>query len=99
MTNEQANKHEAFAAAKRRFPDFELPIRRLIETDENFRDICEELAEAEYALSTVESAPAASRSARRAEWQELVDRLIGEVEAALRSDATARGTDALSRHG
>ena len=83
------NKKAALTAI-RRFPHFELPIRRLLETDETFREICEELAEAEFALSAAESAPASLRDARRAEWQELVDRLAGEVEAAIRSDVAAR---------
>ena len=78
---------EGFAAAARRFPNLELPIRRLFETSENFRDICEELAEAEIALST---ADAASKRDRAAEWRELVDRLVGEVELAIRADASAR---------
>ena len=46
MNNERTSKREAFVAATGRFPNFELSIRRLLETDENFRDICEELAEA-----------------------------------------------------
>lgn len=46
--------------------------------------------EAELALSRVDDAPARLRSARRAEWQDLVDRFIGEVAAALRSDGSRR---------
>lgn len=84
-------KRESFAAAARRFPELELPMRRLFETSENFRDICEELAEAEIALSTAETAAAASKRDRAAEWRELVDRLVGEVELAIRADASARG--------
>lgn len=90
MTNERAKKQQAFSAATRRFPNFELAIKRLIETDETFLEICDELAEAELALSRVNNAPISLRSARRAEWQDLVDRLIGEIVAALRSDASAR---------
>ena len=75
----------------RRFPDFELPIRRLLAADENFSDICEELAEAEHALSMVDDMPAASRAARRAEWQELIARLVVEIEALLGSDGSGSG--------
>lgn len=82
----EGKKLVAFAVATRRFPHFELPIRRLIETNENFRDICEELADAERALAACETAPAP----RQAEWRELVDRLVGEVDLALRSDVSAR---------
>ena len=90
MANERTRKQQASAAATRRFPSLELPIRRLIETDETFLEICEGLAEAEVALSRVDDAPAPLRSARRSEWQDLVDRLVGEVAAALRSDASGR---------
>jgi hypothetical protein len=81
---------ESFAAAARRFPDLELPIRRLFDTSENFRDICAELAEAEIALSTAEHSATASKEDRAAEWRELVDRLVGEVELAIRADVSAR---------
>lgn len=90
----KATERESFAAVARRFPDLELPIRRLFETSENFRDICEELAEAEIALSSAENAAAASNEDRAAEWRELVDRLVGEVELAIRTDASARVTRA-----
>ena len=45
--------------------------------------MCEELAEAELALARVDMVPPTLREARRAEWQELVDRLVAEVGAAL----------------
>jgi hypothetical protein len=77
------NKREALTAALRRFPDFELAIRRLMDRSEAFRDMCEELAEAEVALSNVDEVLPASREARRVEWQGLVDRLVREVETAL----------------
>jgi len=81
---------ESLAAATRRFPELELPMRRLFETSENFRDICEELAEAEMALSIAEESAAVPTEDRRGEWRELVDRLVGEVELAIRADASAR---------
>ena len=97
MMGHPASKQEALAAATRRFPRFALPIRRLIETDERFRDICEELADADLALAAVGSAPAALRAARQAEWQELIDRLVVELEAAIDADASARGRRSISR--
>lgn len=90
MAYEQTKKQRASEAATRRFPGCELTIKCLIETDETFLEICDELAEAELALSRVDEAPPPLRSARRAEWQDLVNRLIGEVAASLRSDAAAR---------
>jgi hypothetical protein len=77
------SKREAYSAAFRRFPHFELAIRRLMGRSEAFRDMCDELAEAEMALLKVDKVSPALREARRAEWQELIDRLVKEVEAAL----------------
>ncbi len=90
MVNERVKKQRAFAAATRRFPTFELAIKRLVETDETFLEICDELVEAELALSTVNDAPASIRTARRVEWQDLIDRLSAEVSAALRSNASEK---------
>jgi hypothetical protein len=78
-----ANRQKAISAAVRRFPQCELAIHRLMDRCEAFSEMCEELAEAELALSTVDLVPPALREARRAEWQELVDRLVAEVGAAL----------------
>ncbi|WP_192179786.1 hypothetical protein [Mesorhizobium amorphae] len=80
------NKTRAVSAAVRRFPQFELTVHRLMDRSETFRDMCEELADAELALSRVEELPTALREARRSEWQELVDRLTGEVGAVLNAD-------------
>lgn len=56
----------------------------MIQADQNFSDMCDGLAEAEAALSSVDQLPPPIRAARRAEWQDLVERLAREVEAALR---------------
>jgi len=61
-----------------------------MDRSESFRDICEELADAELALSKVDQAPPALREARRAEWQELIDRLVAEVGAAVLDTEAAR---------
>jgi hypothetical protein len=91
MESGQTGGRAPHLAAVRRYPQFELAIRRLIEIDESFRDICEELGDAELALAHVGNLPVAVREARRAEWQELVDRLVGEVGAAILDwDAFAR---------
>jgi hypothetical protein len=83
MESGQTGKRAGLSAAIRRYPQFELAIRRLMNADEGFRDICEELADAETALSKVDDLPAALRETRRAEWQELVDRLAGELKTAV----------------
>lgn len=76
------------SAALRRFPDLELTIRQLIAADQNFRDMCDELAEAETALSRVDQLPLHIRAARKAEWEDLVERLAREVDAALQERQT-----------
>jgi hypothetical protein len=83
MERGPADRQRAASAAVRRFPQSELAIHRLMDRCEAFREMCEELAEAERALSTVDLVPPALREARRAEWQQLVDRLVAEVGAAL----------------
>jgi FlaA1/EpsC-like NDP-sugar epimerase len=85
---------QAFTAAVRRFPDAEFAIRKLMIDSETFRDICEELAEAEWALTSVAETPAALSQARKIEWQELIDRLAAELATVLRE-----GTGGLSRRG
>jgi hypothetical protein len=79
-----ADRQKAISAAVRRFPQFELTIHRLMDRAESFRDMCEELADAELALARVDQMPLASREARRAEWQALIDRLVAEMETELR---------------
>jgi hypothetical protein len=73
-----------YLAAVRRFPNSEFVIRRLASHSETFRDICEELAEAETVLSTVCEEARDIDASRKQEWQELVDRLVAEVAASLR---------------
>jgi hypothetical protein len=85
-----SDRQRAISAAVRRFPLFELAIHRLMDRSETFRDMCEELAEAELALSRVDQVSPELREARRAEWQELVDRLVGEVGAVLDADAARK---------
>lgn len=88
MESGQTGSRAALSAALRRYPLFELAIRRLMVADEGFRDICEELAEAELALSKVDDLPPQLRDARRAEWRELVDRLDGELRMMVESRET-----------
>jgi hypothetical protein len=83
MESGQTGNQAGLSAAVRRYPQFELTIRRMIVADEGFRDVCEELAEAEAALAKVCDLPAALQEARRAEWEELIDRLAGELRGAV----------------
>lgn len=82
---------KGYRAAVRRLPGSELAIRRLMQRSETFRDICEELAEAELALDIVPETLSALSEIRRREFQDLVDRLVVELTTALaESDATTR---------
>jgi hypothetical protein len=72
-------------AAARHFPQVELVVRRLMNSSETFCDICEELAEAEAALSNLPEALNALSEARRREFQELADRLVAEAGDAIRA--------------
>lgn len=84
MAGEPASNRTDIAVAIRRCPGHELAIHQLIDTDENFQEICEQLAEAEAMLSRIEDLPVSLREARRAEWLELIDRLDDELRATLR---------------
>ena len=76
----------AFCAAQLRFPRAEFAIRRLLRLSEAFRDMCEELADADAALADASSKPGTLREARKLEWQELIDRLVAEIAATLRDN-------------
>jgi hypothetical protein len=73
----------AMLAALKRFPQSELAIHRLMNSSETFREICDELAEAELAMSKVPRTPPELCKARTLEWQEVVDRLVTEASVAL----------------
>ena len=88
-SSEPAGTERGFAAAVKQFPDAASAIGQLMKRSEVFCDICEELADAELALSNVPETPSAPYAARRLEWQELVDRLIHELAAALRESGAA----------
>lgn len=70
-------------AAARRFPTRVHQIEELLERDENFRGMCDDLAAAEQALVTVEHLPENLRTARRLEYEELAAELAAEIERAL----------------
>ena len=80
-----AERDRGYQAAIRKFPDAEFMIRRLMTNSESFRDMCDELADAEIALASVPETPLEICEARKQEWQELVDRLVGEVAVSLRA--------------
>ena len=75
---------ERLTAAMRRLPERARAIEELARHSLSFRDLCEDLAEAERGLAIAESAPAQVRAERRREWSYWVETLTAEIEEALR---------------
>jgi hypothetical protein len=80
----RAHKRKVASAVASRFPQFEFAIHELMDRRESFRDMGEELLEAELALSNVDNEPPDLREARTAEWQACIDRSLAELEEELR---------------
>jgi hypothetical protein len=80
----QASKRRVASAIARRFPQFEFAVHELMDRNESFRDMSEELLEAEAALSGVDKEAPELREARRAEWRACIERSLSELEDELR---------------
>jgi hypothetical protein len=74
---------EGLAAALRRFPTHAAQMRILIQRNESFRSMCDDLACVERALLSVDKMPSEIRDERRREFTELVDGLAVEIERTL----------------
>lgn len=72
-------------AASRRFPAHSAKIRQLIETSENFREMCEDLAFAENAAAAIDQLAPSVRERRRTEYEDLIEELVKEIQDALRA--------------
>ncbi len=81
--------HYAVQAAIARFPDRGHAIEELAKADEGFLSLCEDLAAAQAALARWERSDTPVRSARCAEYRELVRDLVAELAAEL--DRHAQG--------
>jgi hypothetical protein len=77
-------------AALRRFPADRKTIDELILRNGDFRDMCDELAEAEDALAAAEHLPPAVRAERTAEWAASIELLSLEMARALREANVVR---------
>jgi hypothetical protein len=73
------------SAVARRFPEFEFVVHDLMERSESFRDMCEELIIAESVLSRIDSELSLQGAPIKADWQACLERLLAELEAALRA--------------
>ena len=82
---------ESLHAAVRRFPAYTLQVRRLLARNESFQAMCEDLAVAEQALALTERLPEAVRADRRAEYEDLVESLVREIEGTLHRSNVAAG--------
>ena len=67
-------------AATRRFPSEAMLIEVVMARSESFRELCDDLGEAERALTATDQLPEALLRDRRAECQEWVDSLENEIE-------------------
>jgi hypothetical protein len=81
--SETEREAEGKRSALRRFPNRARIIEDLTRQSEDFRDMCEELAEAEAALLAAKNAPAGVRGERMAEWTGWIERLSAEISAAV----------------
>jgi hypothetical protein len=66
-----------------RFPTRSLEIQELLDQDENFREMCDDLVVAEQALAASDQLSEPLREERRAEYQVLIDDLVREIGQAL----------------
>jgi len=70
-------------AAIRWFPSQGQTIEERAARDESFRSICEDLADAEFALQKMENSTSPKHDQRCSEYRELVDSLAKEIAVAL----------------
>ncbi len=88
----------ALFAALHRFPDRAHDIKSLMGRNEEFCEMCEELAMAEGALANIAAIPPAERGARIEECKVWIARLTGEIAEALeKSNVVPMGTHRRSR--
>lgn len=80
---ERAIGKSGLQAATRRFPMRGSQIEAMLERDENFHGLCDDLAAAEQALWATEHLPENIRMARRLEYEELVAELANEINRVL----------------
>lgn len=83
MAGQQKAEPRGYQAAARRFPGREQAISKLMDQSDQFAEICEELADAESALANLGDLPQAVQRERNAEWDELITRLVSELDAYL----------------
>ena len=83
MVPRTEERRAAFSAALSRFPGHAQEIETLIGLNESFRDMCDELAEADTTLARIDRVPATAREARILECKDWIERLTKEIGEAL----------------
>jgi hypothetical protein len=78
-----ATMDQSILSAIARFPDRGHAIEDLARTDEDFRSICVDLADAEAGLARWECSSSPVKVSRCAEYRDLVKDLAAELEATL----------------
>jgi hypothetical protein len=88
---------KGMAAAIRRFPDWNLEIRRLALSDAGFRSLCDDFGDAEEALARWRQAPREDGAVRTTEYATLVGELAAEIAGIVlhRRDAHADHTSSV----
>ncbi len=79
----QSSSSPGLAAALLQFPAQTREVEGLFRLDDDFRGLCEDLADAQKALAACGQLPANVMEARRLEYEELVAGLSGEIEEIL----------------
>jgi hypothetical protein len=69
-------------------PEHELAIRRLIMTDQKFRELCGEIAEARHAQSNLQKGNRKPNPDLEADWQEIIEALTAEILTHIKSHQT-----------
>jgi len=100
LRNERARSGTLKSGLARIRPSAARSIEKLLMRSESFRELCEDLAEAERALAAVDRMPGALQFPSRTECQGWVESLMNEIESALReSKVVALPTETLARRG
>lgn len=69
----------SYGLAAEALPAHRLVIRRLIAADDAFRELCDEFAEAQVALSALSSPGRDATTGTETEWTEIVEQLKVEI--------------------
>jgi hypothetical protein len=78
---------ENVLAAVRRFPEWKRTIIALVAWDDDFRQLCADLADAEAALNMWERSSSPVRERRCAEYRILINDLVIEIGGVLKKRA------------